>query len=175
MRICLVVVTVTNSGIITEMPRPRGRMVKITSFVDASNAANKVNRRSHTGYVIFINRAPIIWYSKRQNTVESSTFTSEFIALNACMERIVGIRFKLRMFGIPIDGASDILCHNQSVVNNSSKFESTLNKKHASIAYHAVRWSVAAGIIRVGKVHKDDNLTDTFTKRLSANKRDDLF
>ena len=91
------------------MPKPMGRMVKITCFVDASHAANKVNMKSHTGYVIFINRAPIIWHSKRQNTVESSTFTSEFIALKACTERVVGIRFKLRIFGIPIDGTTDIL------------------------------------------------------------------
>ena len=156
-------------------PKPRGRAVKMIAFVDASHAANRVTRKSHTGYVIFINRAPIIWYSKRQNTVESSTFTSEFIALKTCMERIVGLRFKLRMFGIPIDGTTDVLCDNQSVVNNSSKFESTLDKKHASIAYHAVRWSVAAGIIRVGKIHKDDNIADAFTKRLSANKREFLF
>ena len=156
-------------------PKPRGRMVKITCFVDASHAANRVTRKSHTGYIIFINRAPIIWYSKRQNTVESSTFTSEFIALKTCMEKIVGLRFKLRMFGIPIDGTADVLCDNQSVVNNSSKFESTLDKKHASIAYHAVRWSVAAGIIRVGKVYKDDNLADALTKRLSANIREYLF
>ena len=157
------------------MPRPRGRMAKLVAFVDASHAANRVNRKSHTGYIIFLNRAPIIWYSKRQNTVESSTFTSEFIALKTCMERIVGTRFKLRILGIPIDGTADVLCDNQSVVNNSSKFESTLDKKHASVAYHAVRWSVAAGIIRVGKVHKDDNLADALTKRLSANKRDYLF
>ena len=91
------------------------------------------------------------------------------------MERVVGVRFKLRMFGIPIDGVADVLCDKQSVVNTSSKFESTLDKKHVSIAYHAVRWSAAAGIIRVGKVHKDDNLADAFPKRLSANKRDYLF
>ena len=39
-------------------PKPRGRMVKVTCFVDASHAANRVNRKSHTGYIIFINRAP---------------------------------------------------------------------------------------------------------------------
>ena len=103
------------------MPKPRGRMVKVTSFVDAAHAANKVDRKSHTGYMIFINRAPIIWHSKRQNTVGPSTLTSEFIALKACMERVIGIRFKLRMFGIPIDGTADILCDNQSVVKNSSR------------------------------------------------------
>ena len=39
-------------------PELRGRMVKVIFFVDASHAANRVNRKSHTGYIIFINRAP---------------------------------------------------------------------------------------------------------------------
>ena len=98
-------------------------------FVDASHAANKVNRKSHTVYIIFANRAPIVWYSKHPNTVESSTFTSEFIAMKTCMERIIGVRFKLRMFGIPLSGPTDVLCDNQSVVNNTSKSESTLKKR----------------------------------------------
>ena len=72
-----------------ECIKPIERMVKITCFVDASHTANKVNMKSYTGYLIFINRAPIIWHSKLQITVESSTFTSEFIALKACMERVV--------------------------------------------------------------------------------------
>jgi hypothetical protein len=70
----------------------------MTAFVDASHAANKKTRRSHTGYVIFLNRAPIVWYSKRQQTVETSTFSSEFIALKACLEAVEHLRFKLRCF-----------------------------------------------------------------------------
>ncbi len=94
--------------------------------------------KSHTGYVIFVNQAPIIWYSKCQNIVESGTFTSEFIVVKVCLRRIVGMRFKLRMFGMPIDGTADVLYDNQSVVNNSSRFESILDKTHAYIVYHAV-------------------------------------
>ena len=157
------------------MPKPRGRPVNITAFVDASHAANKVNRRSHTGFIIFINRAPIMWYSKRQSTVESSTFSSEFIAMKTCMESIVSMRFKLRMFGIPITGPADVLCDNQSVVNNTTKIESVLNKKHSSIAYHAVRWAVAANVMRVGKIDTEENLTDAMTKILSLQKRNYLF
>ena len=62
-------------------PTPKGKTVDISIFVDADHAGNKVTRRSHTGILIFCNLAPIIWYSKRQNTVETSTFGSEFIAL----------------------------------------------------------------------------------------------
>ena len=157
------------------MPKPRGRPVQITAFVDASHAPNKKDRRSYTGYVIFINRAPIIWYSKKQNTVESSAFSSEFIAMKTCVDSIIGLRFKLRMFGIPFHSPADVLCDNQAVVNNSSKLESKLNKKHSSVAYHATRWAVAAGIIRVGKIPGEENLADAFTKRLSVVKRDYLF
>ena len=61
------------------MPRPRGRSVLTSEFVDTSHGANKVTRRSHSCYVLFINRAPVTWISKRQQTVETSTFSSEFI------------------------------------------------------------------------------------------------
>jgi hypothetical protein len=157
------------------MPKPRGRSVMTTAFVDSSHAANKVTRRSHTGFIIFINRAPIIWYSKRQNTVESSTFSSEFIALKACIEAITALRYKLRMFGVPIDDSTKVLCDNESVVKNSSKLESSLNKKHCALAYHAVRWAVAASIITVGWIPTDYNIADAMTKRLTAKKRDLLF
>ena len=45
------------------MTEPRGKLVNITTFVDASYASDKRTRRSHTGYVIFVKRAPIEFYS----------------------------------------------------------------------------------------------------------------
>ena len=95
--------------------------------------------------------------------------------MKTCVEHIAALRFKLRMFGIPVNDEADILCDNESVVNNSSKIESVLNKKHSSIAYHAVRWAVAAGIVRVGWINTNENLADAMTKRLPAIKRDYLF
>jgi hypothetical protein len=85
------------------MPKPLGTPVKIHCFVDADHAGNLATRRSHTGVLIFVNMAPIVWYSKRQNTVKSSTFGSEFVALRTAVELIVGLRYKLRMFGVHID------------------------------------------------------------------------
>ena len=157
------------------LPEPRGRPVSTTAFVDASHAANKVTRRSHTGFVIFCNRAPIIWYSKRQNTVESSTFSSEFIAMKVCVEHITALRYKLRMFGVLVLETTKLLCDNESVVRNSSKLESTLNKKHCSLAYHAVRWAVAAAIVSIGWIPTDLNIADAMTKRLTVYKRNALF
>ena len=103
--------------------------------------------QSQTGILIFLNKSLIVWFSKRQNTVETSTFGSEFVAMCVATEMIEGLRYKLRMFGIPIDGPTDVLCDNQSVVTNSSVPESTLSKKHNSICYHQVREACAAETI----------------------------
>jgi hypothetical protein len=63
------------------MPEPKGQPVVVSCFVDANHAGNVITRRSHTGILIYVQNAPIIWFSKHQNTVESSSFGSEFVAL----------------------------------------------------------------------------------------------
>ena len=73
------------------MPEQRGNPVTITAFKDANHAGDKVTRRSHTGILIYLNCAPIIWYSKAQNTVESSTFGSEFVPLRTCTELLKSV------------------------------------------------------------------------------------
>ena len=91
-----------------DMPSPRGNAGRAHCFVDADLAGNTVTRRSQTGILIFVNRAPVIWYSKRQNTVEVSTFGSEITTMKNAIELIEALPYKLRMFGVPIDGAIKI-------------------------------------------------------------------
>lgn len=134
------------------MPLPWGVPVVTTAFVDAPHGANKVTRKSHLGYILFVNQAPVKWHSKRQQTVETNAFSSEFLAMKHCIEDIKYLRFKLRMFSVPICKERDatyILSDNEGVVKNSSYVESTLNKKHSAIAYNFTRWNVAAGVCKV--------------------------
>jgi hypothetical protein len=147
-------------------PPPRGHPVQINAFVDANHAGNKVTRRSHTGILIYLNCAPIVWYSKAQTTVEVSTFGAEFVAMRIMAEILDALRYKLRMWGVPIDRPANVFCDNKSVVTNSTVPTSTLKKKHNSIAYHRVRDAVAGGIARIAKVHTSENLADLLTKSL---------
>ena len=74
------------------------------------------------------------------------------------MEHITALRFKLRIIGVSIISPTDVLCDNESMVRNWSRIESVLlNKKHSSIAYHAVRWAVVAGAIYVGWINTNEN------------------
>ena len=143
--------------------------MRLNAYVDANHAGNLKTRRSHSGILIYMNQAPIIWYSKRQNTVEASSFGSEYIALRICTEMIEALRYKLRCFGVPVEGACDVMCDNRSVVTNSSVPTSVLNKRHNAICYHRVREAQAAGVIRVGWIEGKKNVADLFTKTTLSN------
>jgi hypothetical protein len=79
------------------------------------------------------------------------------------------------MMGIPIAGPSYVYCNNNSVAMNISAPASTLKKKSNSIAYHAVRWAVAADEIRVTHISSETNVADILTKPLPGGaKRDSL-
>ena len=75
------------------------------------------------------------------------------------------------MFGVPIEGATSIFCDNEAVYKSTILPESTLKKKHHSIAYHRCREAVAANTIRVAKEGTMNNLADLFTKLMSAARR----
>jgi hypothetical protein len=77
-----------------------GRHALITHlFVDSDHAGDILIRRSRTGFIIYLNNAPVIWYSKRQETVETSVFGAEFVAMKVGFEACRGLRYKLRMMG----------------------------------------------------------------------------
>ena len=152
----------------SDAPRPYGKPVEITAWVDADHAGDKLTRRSHAGIIIFLMSAPIFWYSKRQATIESSTFGSEIVAMRTCLEFIKDLRYKLRMLGVPIDGPAVVWCDNQTVVNGASVPEAKLSKKHLGICYHAVREASAAKIWQVGFVPGKYNIADCLTKILSG-------
>ena len=122
------------------------------------------NRRSHYGIIIYVNNVPNIWYSKQQNTVEASSFGSDFFSLGISTEVIEALRYKLRCFGIPVEGPAEVFCNNMSVVKNSSITTSVLNKRHNFICYHSAREAQAAGILRVGWIPGEFDLSDLFTK-----------
>ena len=76
------------------MPEPRDKSVTVYVFVDTSNELDNRKRRSHTGCVIFFKRSPIIFYSKLHSTVDSSTFSNEYIAMKTCTEHTMGLIFR---------------------------------------------------------------------------------
>ena len=153
------------------MPEPRGLGFTISAKVDADHAADTVTRRSRTGFLVYCNSALVYWFSKKQTSIESSSFGSEFTAMKQCCEYIRGLVYKLRMMGIPCRGPAYIYADNQSVLANTTIPDSTLKKKSQSIAYHMVREGVARDEWRTCYVNTHDNEADLLTKPLPSGEK----
>ena len=86
------------------------------------------------------------------------------LASRLCMEAIIGLRYKLRMMGLNVEKTSKVLGDNLSVIINLQYPSSSLKKKHNAVAYHKYREAIAAGIMQIGHIPADGNISDLLTK-----------
>jgi hypothetical protein len=62
-----------NEELPSDMPKSLGPSMTLRVYVDRDHAGDLVTRRSRTGFVVFLNGAPIYWSSKKQTSCETST------------------------------------------------------------------------------------------------------
>ena len=111
------------------MPEARGMGFTMRAKVDADHAGDSITRRSRTGYLVYLNSSLVYWLSKKQISAKSSLFGSESCAMKLCCEYIRGLRYKLQMMGIPVNGPAYIYGDNQSVLFNTYIPDYNLNNK----------------------------------------------
>ena len=73
-----------------------------------------------TAVLHFLNQTPIDAYTKRQSTVETATYGSEFVAARTAVDQINVIRTTLRYLGVPIRDKSYMFGDKRSVVTSST-------------------------------------------------------
>ena len=72
-----------------DIPKPLGKGVVTTSYIDANLYHDLISGRSVMGILHMINKTPINWTSKLQSTIEMATFGSEYVAARTCTEQII--------------------------------------------------------------------------------------
>ena len=150
-----------------DMPKPLGKTVVLTCYVDANLLHDLVTGRSATGILHMLNLTPIDFTAKRQETVETATYGSEFVAARIATEQIMDLRNTLRYFGVPIEDKTYMFGDNKSVVTSSILPHSMLKKRHQFLAYHRVREAIASGILKFFHIAGTENPSDVLTKNLS--------
>ena len=133
-------------------------------YVDVNHAVNILNRKSNQRILIYVNNTPVVWYYKRQNTLELPSFGSEFLAFRIATDLVEYLRYKLLCFGVPLDGPSNIFCDKKSVVKNVSMITSMLNNRHNAIFQNRLQEAEAEGKLRVVCIPGERNLVGLLTK-----------
>ena len=59
-----------------DAPTPKGKPVATTTYTDANLYHDLATGRAVSGVLHFVNQTPIEWFTKKQATVETSTYGS---------------------------------------------------------------------------------------------------
>ena len=147
-----------------DAPPTRGKRVVLTSYVDANLYHDWVNGKSVTAVIHFVNQTPVEWFSRKQPTVETATYGSEFTAAKTAVQQIMGLRTMLRYLGVQVHGCTRLFGDNGSVVTSGSIPHSPLKKRHHALAYHYTREAVASKAIDFRHIPGDLNPADILSK-----------
>ena len=149
------------------IPKALGKRVTISKYFDANLQHCRITGKSVTGILTFYNKTPSRWWTKKQATVATSTFESEYDAGRTMVEQLVAERNYLRYLGVPINEISYGFGDNQSMINGSVMPTGKLHKRHVSLSYHRVREAVAAGYLQMFHVEGATNPSDILSKHWS--------
>jgi hypothetical protein len=127
-----------------DAPKPLGKRVVLTTYVDANLNHDLVTGRLVIGVLHFVNQTPVHWFTKKQPTVEMATYGSEFIAAKLAVEQIMAMRITLQYLGVEVHGATCLFGDNGSVVTSSLVPDSPLQKRHQALAYHYTSEAIAS-------------------------------
>ncbi|KAL8087953.1 hypothetical protein AgCh_037917 [Apium graveolens] len=144
---------------------PRDSGFDLIGYSDADYAGCKIERKSTTGTCHFLGNMLVSWFSKKQNSVSTSTAEAEYIAAGSCCAHILWMRNKLLDYGLYVDKIP-IFCDNTGAISITENPVQHSKTKHIDIKYHFIREHAMNGTLELHFVPSEHQLVDIFTKPL---------
>lgn len=142
----------------------------LNGYVDSDWAGDVSDRKSTTGFILFLGNNPILWASKNQSSVALSSTEAEYISAALASQEIVWSRRLLEDFGIPCENATVLYEDNQGCIKLAINEKSSCRTKHIDVRFHHLRDLVDSDIIQFMYCETSNMIADAFTKPLSKEK-----
>jgi hypothetical protein len=140
----------------------------VYGYSDADWGGNVDDRRSRTGYVVFINGGCITWRSKLQSCVSQSSLEAEYVAVNEAGRELKWSRAMANELGLQ-QRTSTLYEDNQPCIQTASNPIVNERSKHIDIKYHWIRNEVKCGALKLVYCMTNDMTADILTKALGKN------
>ncbi len=138
---------------------------KMVAFSDSDFSGDKDNRRSISGFVIYLFGCPIAWRSRGQKSVTLSSTEAEYVALSEVTTEIIFILQVLKFLELDIEKPIRIYVDNIGAIYLAENSSSGIRTKHVDTRYHYVR-ELIPETVEVEFVKSEQNDSDPFTKNV---------
>ena len=140
--------------------------LSLSTFSDSDWASDPFDKRSTTGYLVYLGYNPITWSAKKQDTVSNSSTESEYKALASTAIELSWLCQVLKDLGIFLSHPQKLWCDNVNALAIASNPVFHACTKHVEVDYHFVRERVLCRDLQVKYIAIGDQLVDIFTKSL---------
>lgn len=143
---------------------PSTSSLELRAFSDADWATDQTDRKSTTGYCVFLGDSLISWKSKKQDVVSRSSTEAEYRAMASTTSEIIWLRWLLTDMGVSLSGSTPMYCDNKSAIQIAHNTVFHERTKHIEIDCHFTRHHFEQGTISLPFVSSSMQLADFFTK-----------
>jgi hypothetical protein len=141
---------------------------QITGYSDSDWAGNALDRKSTTGFCVFVGGNLISWRSKKQHVVARSSAEAEYRAMASAACELIWLKSLLLDMGITSKAPMTLFCDNQAAMHIAANPVFHERTKHIDVDCHFIRQQVQQQIITPSYIRSHDQLADIFTKVLPS-------
>jgi hypothetical protein len=137
----------------------------LSGFVDADWANDSQDRKSTTGFVLYVYGNPVVWSSRKQPIVTLSTCEAEYVAAASAACEAVWIMKILKDLQVDVPLPVALKEDNSGCIQVANNPE-TKRSKHIDVKFHFIRELIFNGKLELQKISSEDQIADIFTKAL---------
>ena len=156
--------------------RRLGGHTRMAVYVDSDWAGSTDDRRSTSGYVIYLMGQIISWRAIKQKCIALSSMEAEYIALSEAMKEVVWMQRIIKecsQFGLTM-GTPIVYCDSKAALTYAKNDIENQRNRHIDLRYHYVKDLVQRGEIELVHVSSKDNVADILTKPLARTRFEEL-